>query len=118
MNNRLDVKENKYKNKKVECDDRTFDSKKERDYYLTLKSLERLGIIKDIELQVKFELQPSFMYHGETIRTINYIADFVYTDAKTGNKIVVDVKGYRTKEYKIKKKLFLYKYKEVIFEEV
>ena len=41
-------------------------------------------------------------------RACSYIADFVYTDCKTGQTIVEDTKGMRTREYVIKRKLMLY----------
>lgn len=97
---------NKYHNKKVMVDDIKFDSKKEARRYNELKLLEKAGIIKNLQRQVKYELQPSFKYNGKTIRAINYIADFVYE--KNGELIVEDVKGIKTDVYKLKKKLFLY----------
>lgn len=86
--------------------------KKNGRYYQQLKLMEKQGLIKDIKLQVKFELQPKYKKNGKTIRAINYIADFVYTDVKTGQMIVEDVKSEATKTqvYKLKKKLFEYKY--------
>ena len=109
-------KQNKYRNKKTTYDEITFDSKKEANHYLALKEMEKLGIIKDLQLQVKFELQPSFKVNGESIRSINYYADFTYY--QDGKYIVEDVKGVRTKEYKLKKKMLLYKYKDIEFKEV
>lgn len=41
-------------------------------------------------------------------KACKYIADFVYTDNETGQTIVEDTKGVRTKEYIIKRKLMLY----------
>lgn len=41
-------------------------------------------------------------------RSVKYIADFVYTDKATGQTVVEDTKGVRTKEYIIKRKLMLY----------
>lgn len=35
------------------------------------------------------------------------MADFQYQDAKTGNLVVEDTKGVRTKDYIIKRKLML-----------
>lgn len=120
LKNRLNIggRENKYHNKKVEYDGYKFDSKKEMLHYAALKELEKIGYIKDLQLQVKFELQPSFKYNGTTIRAINYIADFVYYNIEENKTIVVDVKGFRTNEYKLKKKMFLYKYKEYKFIEI
>lgn len=106
------IKQSKYKNKHVEYHGIKFDSKKEGTYYLKLKAMEELGIIKDLKLQVKFELQPSFKFNGKTIRAINYIADFTYYDEEDKFHIV-DVKSEATKKdkvYRLKKKLFQYKY--------
>ena len=108
-------KENKYHNTKIEYNGIKFDSIKEKNRYVGLKQLEDLGIIKDLKLQVKFELQPSYQYNGETIRAINYYADFTYKE--DGKLIVEDTKGFRTKEYLIKKKMLLYKY-DIDFREV
>lgn len=112
-------KQNKYRNKKTTYDGITFDSKKEANHYLALKQMKKLGIIKDLKLQVKFELQPSFKYNGETIRSINYYADFTYIQ---DNKLIVeDVKSAATRKdkvYIIKKKMLLYKYKDIEFREV
>ena len=50
---------------------------------------------------------------GKKIRPISYIADYVYE--QDGIKIVEDCKGFRTTEYKIKKKIFMYKFPEYKF---
>lgn len=105
------IKQNKYKNKKTIYDGIKFDSKKEGSYYLKLKLLEEKGIISDLKLQVKFELQPKFQFGNKTIRAINYIADFTYIQ---DNKLhIVDTKGVRTDVYKLKKKMMEYKGYEV-----
>jgi hypothetical protein len=105
----------KYKNKKVVIDNITFDSNKEGMRYLELKQKESNGQIKDLRLQVKFELQPSYKIDNKTIRAINYVCDFVYMENINGDipswkQVIEDVKGYRTDVYKLKKKLFEYKY--------
>ena len=41
-------------------------------------------------------------------RSCRYVADFVYTDRATGRTVVEDTKGFRTKEYIIKRKLMLH----------
>ena len=82
----------KYKNKKVVIDGIEFDSKKESRYYQQLKLMERQGLIKDIKLQVKFELQPKYKKNNKIIRAINYIADFTYYDVNKGKTIIVDTK--------------------------
>lgn len=98
----------KYHNKKCEYKGLKFDSLKERNHYIVLEHLEKTGQIKDLKRQVKYELQPSFKLNGKTIRAINYIADFTYL--KDGILVVVDTKGFRTKDYLLKKKMFQYKY--------
>lgn len=92
--------------------------KKNGKYYKQLKLMERQGLIKDIKLQVKFELQPKYKKNGKTIRAINYIADFTYFDVNKGKTIIVDTKGYRTEVYKLKKKIFEYKYPDLEIKEV
>ncbi len=108
----------KYHSKKITIDGITFDSQKEAYRYRELKLLERSGKIKDISLQHKFELQPSFKKNGKTIRAITYIADFVYFDLERMVNVVEDVKGYKTKEYLLKKKMFEYKYPYLTIKEV
>ena len=110
-----EVKQNKYHNTIIEYNNIKFDSIKEKNRYVGLKQLEDLGVIKDLKLQVKFELQPSYKYQDKTIRAINYYADFTY---KENDKLIVeDTKGFKTKEYLLKKKLLLYKY-DIDFREV
>jgi len=107
----------KYHNKKTENNGITFDSKKESRRYNDLKMLEKAHIIKDLELQKVFELQPKFVNRtGQHIRAITYIADFYYYDNEKQEWIVEDTKGFRTEVYKIKKKLFEYKYNLTIKE--
>lgn len=100
---------NKYRNKKIEIDGIIFDSIKESVRYKQLKLLERAGLIKDLKLQTTFELQPSFKKNNKTIRAITYKADFDYM-TKDGRHIVEDVKGIETEVFKLKKKMFEYKY--------
>ena len=73
-----------------------------------LKLLEKAGKIQNLELQPHFLLQEAFKKNGRTYRKIEYIADFKYIE--NGQVIVEDVKGMETKEFKIKRKLFEYKY--------
>lgn len=107
---------NKYRNKKVRLDGKIFDSKKEAYRYAELKMLEKCGVIENLELQPVFLLQESFKKNGKTFRKIEYIADFKYI--KNGNVVVEDAKGMKTEVYKLKKKLFEYKYPELKITEV
>jgi len=87
---------NKYRNIKTVVDGITFASKAEARRYGQLKLLERAGHITGLQLQVPFRL-----YAG-----IKYIADFVYCDCATERMTAEDVKGFETKEFKLKKRLF------------
>lgn len=108
---------NKYNARKTKIDGITFDSKREASRYSELKLLEKAGEIKDLKLQVPFELQPKYRRrNGQIVRAIKYVADFVYTDTKTDEQVIEDVKGMRTEVYKLKKKLFEYKTGEEIHE--
>jgi len=111
-------KASKYFNEKIVFDDITFDSKKEYKRYYNLKLLERANEIKDLKLQVEFELQPSFKKNGVCYRKISYVADFVYYDNKLNRTIVEDTKGFKTDVYKLKKKLFEYKYPDLEIKEI
>lgn len=101
-------KYNKYHNQKTRTSDGVeHDSKKEARRWMELQLLQKAGHIADLERQVTFELIPR--QDGE--RACHYIADFVYTDTKTGAKVVEDVKSEATrkdKAYIIKRKLMLY----------
>lgn len=102
---------NKYHNKKIMIDGFCFASKKEAQRYKFLNALERAGEIKNLKMQVPFELQPAFRYQGKQIRAIKYVADFTYyAKGKDGRMIFVveDTKGYHTKEYELKRKMFLF----------
>lgn len=113
-------KSNKYNAIKTESDGIVFDSKFEAEKWNELKVLERIGVIKDLQRQVRFILQEDYVNNkGQKVRPISYIADFVYFDAKKKQKIVMDTKSpaTRTQVYLLKKKMFEYKYPEYIFVE-
>lgn len=105
-------KVNKYSAKKITIDGHTFDSKREAEYYQELKMRKRAGEIKDFELQPEFTLQEAFKKNGRRYRAIKYRADFkvIFPD---GRIEIVDVKGYSTKVFAIKRKLFEYRYPEL-----
>lgn len=109
----------KYHNKIVEIDNIKFASKKEAKRYTELKWLEKAKLIKDLELQKSFELQPKYVNNNrEHIRAINYVADFFYYDNEKKIYIVEDTKGFRTDVYKLKKKIFEYKYPNLTIKEL
>lgn len=98
----------KYQNKPQEVDGIKFSSKKEAREYSRLKLLQDRGDIKGLKIQVKFD----FPIGGKVVRFVDsnriltYIADFEYFDMY-GNRKVVDVKGFKTRDYLIKKALMM-----------
>ncbi len=102
-------KRNKYGNEKIVHGGVTFDSQKEAERWSELWLLQRGKVIADLQRQEKFLLIPAqYDENGKLIeRAVTYVADFVYTDIKTGQKIVEDTKGVKTKDYIIKRKLML-----------
>lgn len=98
---------NKYKNRKITVNGDTFDSRKEYIRYRELVLLQKAGQVSDLKRQVKFELIPSQRVNGKVVeRACTYVADFVYTE--NGKTVVEDTKGFRTKDYIIKRKLMLF----------
>lgn len=116
-------RQSKYYNIKTRALDGTvFDSHKEARRWDELTLLQRAGKITDLQRQVRYELIPAqyqtyerFSKKGERLkdgvrlleRKVEYVADFVYTAAETGETIVEDAKGMRTKDYILKRKLML-----------
>jgi hypothetical protein len=96
----------KYRNKKTTYDGITFDSRKEAIIYSQLKRDQVEGRISELKCQIPFE----FPVNGEAIRYVDskrklkYVLDFKYTDAQ-GVEHFVDVKGFKTRDYLIKKAL-------------
>ena len=99
---------NKYNARKISLNGQTFDSQHEFDRWCELSLLQRGKVISELRRQVKFELIPKQYEDGKLVeRAVSYVADFVYTDRKTGQMVVEDAKGVKTKEYIIKRKLML-----------
>ena len=114
---------NKYGSKKIEVDGIVFDSKKEAKRFQELSLLEKAGAISNLQRQVKYVLIPAQREWTNEIYTKGrkkgcfkqgkliekecaYMADFVYQE--NGKIIVEDTKGFRTKDYIIKRKLMLH----------
>lgn len=99
----------KYGNRKTTVDGVTYDSAKEARRGAELRLMERAGVIRNLAAQVKFTLIPAQRIDGKLIeRPVTYVADFVYTE--DGQTVVEDVKGVKTKDYIIKRKLMLWRY--------
>lgn len=113
----------KYGSRKITVDGVTYDSVKEYRRFKELSLLERAGAIQNLQRQVKYVLIPAqrefcneiykkgrkkgFFKPGKLLENeCSYIADFVYI--QNGKIIVEDTKGFRTKDYIIKRKLMLW----------
>ena len=106
----------KYHATKVHTEEGIFDSKLEYYRWIELQVMEEKGIISDLHRQVAFVLLPKqplksarkrkggSLQHCET--AVKYIADFTYK--RDGHLIVEDVKGMKTADYILKRKLMLY----------
>ena len=94
----------KYHSNVTYVDNIRFASKKEADRYNDLKLMLRAGEITDLHLQPSFILQEDFDKNERHYKAITYKADFQYK--QNGKWVIEDVKGFKTKEYLIKKKLF------------
>lgn len=102
---------NKYGAKRISLSGKKHDSLAESRRYSELSRLARLGVISDLKRQVPFELIPAqYSEDGKLLeRAVTYKADFTYY--KDGKLVVEDVKGVKTKDYIIKRKLMLYVHK-------
>lgn len=101
----------KYNARPTEIDGQRFDSQAEARRYEELRLLQRAGVIHDLVIHPRFELQPAFETDGKRHRAIYYEGDFQYRE--DGRLVVEDVKGVETVLFKLKVKLFLYKYPKV-----
>ena len=113
-------KPNKYNARKTTVCGHTFDSKREGDVYLELLAKQQSGEIVRIAFQPQYTLLEAFTDNeGKKQRAITYTADFFVTYAD-GHSEVIEVKGMRTRDYLLRKKLFLYamRKKDIIFREV
>ncbi len=110
----------KYGSKKITRDGMTFDSLKEYRRFCELSLLQRAGAITELKRQVEYELIPAQrepdtvgvrggVKKGKVIEhAVKYVADFVYKE--NGKQIVEDTKGFKTKDYIIKRKLMLWRH--------
>lgn len=109
-------KQSKYNNTKVLYNGIAFDSQLECKRYQQLVLLEKAGLISNLVLQVRYELQPAFTYQGKRVRAIEYISDFQYVE--NGITVLEDTKGYTTKDFLLKEKMLKYRYPHVEFRRI
>ena len=93
------AKGNKYRNRRVTIDGLKFDSVKEGKRWKQLATLERAGVISSLKRQVRIPLIVN------DVLVCTYVADFTYLD-ENGRKIYEDSKGFVTREFRTKAKLF------------
>lgn len=101
-------KMNKYHSQKIVSPDGKFDSKYEYEEWCRLKLLEKGRCISNLRRQVPFLLIPTIRTQFETLKSISYCADFVYEE--DGKNIILETKGFKTKDYQLKKRLLIEKY--------
>ena len=112
----------KYHNRKVKTSDGiVHDSRKEAVRWEQLKAMEEQGEIMELKRQMEFLLIPPQYEEIATgkrskktkrklvERPVYYMADFVYHDKK-GELVIEDTKGFKTRDYIIKRKMMLWIY--------
>lgn len=101
-----------------------YDSKKEYTRWGQLRLMERAGQITGLRKQVPFLLHEEFRSKdGVLHKAVYYKADFVYTEGKSGEEVVEDVKAldsttgkYLTTEtFRLKWKLLMANYPDKVF---
>lgn len=118
---KINKKPSKWHNTPCEYNGIKFDSHKERDRYIFLKSLENKGVISDLKRQVRYTVCPAVYGEREVqLKTKTkiekytrqiasyYYADFTYM--LNGELVVEDIKGAEgteTEVFRLKAKLML-----------
>lgn len=121
---KISTKRGKYGNKKVEIDGMTFDSKSEGKVYLCLKDLQESGVISNLQVHPRWEIQPKlteqYVKHLKTkdklcertiLQPIHYTADFSFE--YKGELRVIDVKGSKfaiSADFPLRVKMLKYRY--------
>lgn len=111
----------KYFARKIKIDGHTFDSKTEAARYQTLRTREKQGTIKHLEMQKEFELLPrqiklvkvqlktkSKIVERVDEKAVHYHCDFYYFDTLTQKFVIEEVKSRMTaqiRDYPLRRKL-------------
>ena len=110
-------KKSKHNNIEAVVDGIKFHSIGESERYSQLKKYQKCGLIKNLQLQVKYVLTPKYKKEdGTTVRQSSYTADFVYFNVALDKQVVEDFKGMRTRSYIDKAKQMMDKYDIEIYE--
>ena len=97
-----------------------FDSPIEYKYYFeVLLPKINQGLITQLEFHKTFTLfnSQSHISCGQ-LNEINYSCDFYYYDKEINNYVVIEIKGYPTPDYQLRKNVFLHLYPTFIFKEI
>lgn len=94
----------KYNSKQTIVNGIKFPSILEADRYQQLLLLLRAGEIANLKLQVEFVINQAYTdaETGERMRSVVYIADFVYFDMRTKRTVIEDTKGIETAVFRNK----------------
>lgn len=97
----------KYRNKPTNG----YDSKKEARRAAELKLMQRLGKIKNLKEQVRYELIPKALAPDGSVleKACFYVCDFQY-EFPDGSVRLEDAKGFRTPLFVLKKKIMRFRY--------
>ena len=113
-------KKNKYNARKTVMCGHEFDSKREAEVYLELLAQKQAGEIVRIGFQPSYTLLEGFRDNqGKQQKPITYTPDFL-VEYDDGRREVIEVKGVKTRDYLLRKKLFLYMMRktDIVFREV
>lgn len=97
----------KYRNKPCTVGGEKYRSQREAKRHQDLLLLQKAGQIAGLTREVPFELAPGVKIKGEDRKrpAVRYVADFVYSDVRSGTVVVEDAKGMQTPVYRLKKHL-------------
>lgn len=85
------------------CEGVTHQSQLESRRCTELHLMQKGGLIRDLEAHP----QPRFRLDVNGVHVCSYIADFRWTECDSGEVVVADAKGFKTREYELKKRLML-----------
>lgn len=95
-----------------------WDSRAEYLFWLNLHDRQKRGEITNLVVKPVFTVVPAFTdWQGKRHKATRYESDFQYNDT-SGKTWVADVKGMVTRDYRIKRELFLWLNPEYCFVEI